>query len=1474
MKQLYIFILCGLLYAATGANAQTWSCGASLTATLSGGTLTISGTGDMTNYSSGTAPWYSVRTSITALSIGSGVITIGNSAFDGCINLTSVTIPNNVTSIGINIFGNCSGITELTLPFVGKSATATGSEAVLGYLFGEITPTFFDGFEGAINWTFVNGSQPNQWTVGTATASGGTRSCYIGSNATYRTDIFSTTYFYRDFNIVSTSENPAILSFDYKYTPYTGNEFSVQAVETSVIPQAGTSPIYPKSNLPSASVWTRYSRTLPVKTGNIRIIFHWSNQWHPALMLNTLPTPAVDNITITNGAEEWKEWQELTQGNIKQCHIPKSLKKITITSSVSSIGYGAFHKCNMLKEIDLPPSVTTIGDYAFADCSGLDSFIIPDNVSAIGNYSFLSCSGITSVAIPESVTSIGNCAFQNCSKLTAVNFNAINCATMGSSASPVFSGCTTTTTLTIGDKVTRIPDYAFSGYSSITGSLSLPASVKTIGVSSFYGCNNITGSLVIPNILTTIGATAFYGCNNITGALTIPAAVTNIGNSAFQNCSKITEIIFNATACTTMGSSASPVFSGCSGVKTLTISEGVTRIPAYCAFYGCNGITEINYNAANCPMPSDVTATNTLFNPCVATLATLHIGDKVTQIPAYTFYNCSKITNTLTLPNTLTYIGNFAFYGCNSITGTLSIPGIVTGIGVSAFQNCSGLISLTIPETVTSIGASAFQNCSKLTSVGFNAINCATMGSSALPVFSGCTATATLTLGDKVTQIPDFAFSGFSGISGTLSFPASVKTIGASSFYGCSSITGTLTISGTVTGIGASAFQNCSGIASATIPASVTIINASVFSGCSALASASLPNTLTAIGASAFSGSGLTSLTIPETVTSIGNSAFQNCSKLAAVNFNAINCTTIGSAATPVFSGCTATASLTVGDKVTQIPDYAFSGFSGIAGTLTLSVSVKTIGVSAFPGNGLTSLTIPESVTSIGNSAFQNCSKLASVNFNAINCTAMGSSAAPVFSGCTATATLTLSGQITTIPNYAFMSWSGLTSAPIPNSVKNIGISAFSGSGLTSVVIPETVTSIGNSAFSNCTKLIKVDFNATNCATAGSSTAPVFSGCTSLTNLLIGDHVTRIPDDVFRNCTKVTAAIIPASVQTVGNRSFSNCSGLTSVNIGSSVNTIGDQAFIGCSKLEALSLPSALNIIGSEAFRDCGGIVGTLTIPNAATIIGNSAFNGCKGLTALVIPSTVSAIGDGAFYDCVKLEKVTNYRPMPQRINEDVFENVFYAACELHVLSASIPNYKAADGWKNFVSIIGMNADNVTGVTVLPYSALLGKGGQQQFTADVSTTGNASKAVTWKVSGNTSAATVITGTGLLTVGADENSNSLIVTATSVFDTTKSGDASVEVKINSIATGTEEYFANDLKIYPNPFTNTVRITDVAVETWRAASLHVTNVAGVIVHTQTITHPDETIHLEHLPAGVYFFHFEKDGKTKTVKTIKIQ
>ena len=103
----------------------------------------------------------------------------------------------------------------------------------------------------------------------------------------------------------------------------------------------------------------------------------------------------------------------------------------------------------------------------------------------------------------------------------------------------------------------------------------------------------------------------------------------------------------------------------------------------------------------------------------------------------------------------------------------------------------------------------------------------------------------------------------------------------------------------------------------------------------------------------------LTSVTIPDSVTNIDNNAFTNCSGLTTVNFNATNCTTMGTGDFPAFYNCANIATLNIGGNVTRIPAYAFKNCSH-----------------------LTSVTIPDSVTNIGNNAFANCSALDTVYMN------------------------------------------------------------------------------------------------------------------------------------------------------------------------------------------------------------------------------------------------------------------------------------------------------------------------------------------------------------------------------------------------------------------------------------------------------------------------------------------------------------
>jgi hypothetical protein len=85
----------------------------------------------------------------------------------------------------------------------------------------------------------------------------------------------------------------------------------------------------------------------------------------------------------------------------------------------------------------------------------------------------------------------------------------------------------------------------------------------------------------------------------------------------------------------------------------------------------------------------------------------------------------------------------------------------------------------------------------------------------------------------------------------------------------------------------------------------------------------------------------------------------------------------------------------------------------------------------------------------------------------------------------------------------------------------------------------------------------------------------------------------------------------------------------------------------------------------------------------------------------------------------------------------------------------------------------------VTGVTVNPATATVAKGQTRTFSATVQGTNNPDQGVAWSVTGGGSG-TTITNAGVLTVGANETASSLTVRATSAYDTSKSGMASVAV----------------------------------------------------------------------------------------------
>ena len=253
-------------------------------------------------------------------------------------------------------------------------------------------------------------------------------------------------------------------------------------------------------------------------------------------------------------------------------------------------------------------------------------------------------------------------------------------------------------------RVTSIDNYAFSYCSSLT-SITIPNSLRSIGINAFHGCSKLT-SITIPVSVTSINRGAFYGCSSLT-SVTFPenSQLISIFDEAFYGCSKLTSI----TIPVSVTSISERAFYGCSSLTSVTFPENSQLISILDeAFYDCSKLTSIT-------IPSGLTSImKSTFCRC-SSLTSITIPKSVTSIGQNAFYDCSSLTN-ITISESVTSIGQNAFRGCSSLA-SITIPGSVTTLPLGTFAECKSLTNVTINEGVTSIGNSSFSDCSKLLSI-------------------------------------------------------------------------------------------------------------------------------------------------------------------------------------------------------------------------------------------------------------------------------------------------------------------------------------------------------------------------------------------------------------------------------------------------------------------------------------------------------------------------------------------------------------------------------------------------------------------------------------------------------------------------------------------------------------------------------------------------------------------------------------
>ena len=825
------------------------------------------------------------------------------------------------------------------------------------------------------------------------------------------------------------------------------------------------------------------------------------------------------------------------------------------------------------------------------------------DVATITDKAFFNCKNLSEISIPRTITKIGGHAFKGCDNLRTVNYNANNCISaasiVGKSISSAFEDCTSITTVNFGGDVVNIPEYLFWGCTGIT-EITIPENVQQIGGAAFIDCNAISKVTInaikcikmssdnnrpafvgapittveFGQLATTIPDYAFYGCKTLT-SITIPENITAIGGAAFQNCPNLTTVIFNARNCTVahtiLGNNVTPAFNN-------------------------NAITRVEF------------------------------GPLVNNIPNYIFWGCKGITDIV--------------FGEN-----------IESIGQSAFYGCSSLSNVTIPEGVTSIGGRAFANCNNLNSITFNAINCVNMvtmeNSVPMPAFEN-NALNTITFGNKVEIIPDYAFANCPNLK-TFTIPASVRHIGYKAFYGCKSLQ-SITIPENVTSINGLAFAECNNLVD-------VIFNATNCTGASkiennqtfaafhnakSIKNVTIGNNVKILPDFLFLGcSNLNTINIPENVKTIGNNTFSGCTNLTTIIFNAERCEeTLAFNNAPIVN-------LTLGNNVKAIPNFAFTNCARL-NDFILPASIENIGKYAFKGcANIKKITIPEQLKTIEGGAFEDCGNLREFYLNAIDCKAIVEyddtiGIIPIFHN-TSLRKVILGPKVETIPDYMFYQCHDIEEATFNKTLKTIGKFAFyEARSLKYIYIPETLETIGGASFGECELLATIDFNAINCTSAssfeGDSILYPFIGENNIEYINIGKKVTSLPEGIFYNSQYVTAITIAKNITSLGGLAFGNCPSLSIVyfdatecsNAHSSIKGENYGPFEGCSALTEASISVKINTLPDYIFSGCTGLK-KIELPEKVTRIGDYAFRGCSNLKKIIIPESVNTIGDGAF---------------------------------------------------------------------------------------------------------------------------------------------------------------------------------------------------------------------------------------------------
>lgn len=422
------------------------------------GTLTVSGFGNMPEFSSEESiPWYGEKEKIKKIII-TGVTSVSNRAFSDCINLEEVVVEDSfekieasafsgciklselnlnqakeLKTIGANAFFNCISLSKVTLP-EGITSVESDAFSIDTETYEEVqkqTDVYYDG--GLTKWLKISFANPK-------------------SNPMYMTG--GNLY-------VNGSDLVTELSAKDSASTYIGGNvfagcLSLTKVDLTDVTEIGAY-AFAKSNV----------------SGEVVI----------PQTVKKFGTYAFSECTFVEKLI-WKSSNAIAMGAFQ---YDTGMKEVVISGNVTSLSNWAFEECSNLTKVTLPDTMVTIAQRSFHNCSSLKEINIPTGVTNIGNSAFSGCTSLEKIALPDSVKSLGLSVFYYCSNLKEIRLSE-GLTDLGTSC---LSNCKSLETVRLPESLTSISASAFNGCSNLK-TIRIPASVTEIKTRAFYMCNALS----------------------------------------------------------------------------------------------------------------------------------------------------------------------------------------------------------------------------------------------------------------------------------------------------------------------------------------------------------------------------------------------------------------------------------------------------------------------------------------------------------------------------------------------------------------------------------------------------------------------------------------------------------------------------------------------------------------------------------------------------------------------------------------------------------------------------------------------------------------------------------------------------------------------------------------------------------------------------------------------------------------------